>query len=94
MSEKIREEFEAAVQLAFHQAGNVADLRKVKGQYVEAVHQSAWWGWRASRESLVIELPKIVDKEWANTNAERSAMREAIGWCKKRIEATGIKVKP
>lgn len=50
--------------------------------------------WQQSRESLVIELPKIVDKEWANTQAERSAMREAIGWCKKRIEASGLKVKP
>jgi hypothetical protein len=52
-----------------------------------------WETWQASREALVIELPKIVDKEWANTHAERSAMREAIGWCKKRIEAAGLKVK-
>lgn len=53
----------------------------------------AFEAWQASLESLVIELPKIVDKEWANTHAERSAMREAIGWCKKRIEAAGLKVK-
>lgn len=50
--------------------------------------------WQASREAIEVELPKIVDKEWANTHAERSAMREAIGWCKKRIEACGLKVRP
>lgn len=43
-------------------------------------------------DSLVIELPVIIDKEWANTHAERSAMRDAIGLCKKRIEAAGLKV--
>lgn len=45
-------------------------------------------------DSLVIELPVIHDKEWANTNAERCAMRDAIGLCKKRIEAAGLRVKP
>ena len=59
----------------------------------DAVFADYWAGWQASRESLVIELPKIVDKEWANTLAERSAMREAIGWCKKHIEAVGVKCK-
>jgi len=50
--------------------------------------------WINSRAAIEVELPKIVDKEWANTHAERSAMREAIGWCKKRIESLGLKVKP
>jgi hypothetical protein len=50
--------------------------------------------WQASRAAIEVELPKIVDKEWENTHAERSAMREAIGWCKKRIESLGLKVKP
>ncbi len=49
--------------------------------------------WKASREALVIELPEIIDKDWANTYAERDAMRDAIRLCKKRIEAAGMKVK-
>jgi len=54
----------------------------------------AFEAWQASRAAIEVELPKIVDKEWANTHAERSAMREAIGWCKKRIESLGLRVKP
>lgn len=57
-------------------------------------HKEWFAPWSASRASIEVELPKIVDKEWANTHAERSAMREAIEWCKKRIESLGLKVKP
>lgn len=78
-----REEFEEA----FHQA-------RCQLIACEEDRPVAWAFWSASRGSMVIELPVIVDKEWANTHAERSAMREAIGWCKKRIEAAGLKVKP
>lgn len=66
--------------------------------YANEALQAGWWafriGWQASRAAIEVELPKIVDKEWANTHAERSAMREAIEWCKKRIESLGLKVKP
>lgn len=96
MNDKMREEFEAAVQLAFHQSGNVADLRKVKGQYVEAVHQSAWWGWKTSRESLVIELPSEDDTR-CDTVAEiakQEAYNLALGECTSAIEAAGLKVAP
>ena len=35
----------------------------------------AFEAWQASRAAIEVELPKIVDKEWAKTHAERSAMR-------------------
>jgi len=65
------------------------------GQFYECPRTLlAFESWQASRAAIEVDLPKIFDKEWANTHAERSAMREAIGWCKKRIESIGLKVKP
>ena len=95
--EKMREEFEAWESEA--DDGPQTDpmwlmFDSTLNQFALIEVQSRWSAWQASREALVIELPAIIDKEWANTHAERSAMREAIGWCKKRIEAAGLKVKP
>lgn len=76
------------------QAQKNLDWVRQDGSFADPMLRLACLAWQASREALVIELPVIIDKEWANTHAERSAMREAIEWCKKRIEATGLKVKP
>lgn len=91
MTDKAREEFEAWLVKSNRSCASVHDET---GRYLHYGTQSCWEAWKASRAVIVIELPVIVDKEWANTNAERSAMREAIAWCKKRIEAVGLNVKP
>jgi hypothetical protein len=90
-TEKMREEFEAWHRIEYPGA---TLARRSNGEYVNLYVGMCWIGWQASRAAIEVELPKIVDKEWANTHAERSAMREAIGWCKKRIESLGLKVKP
>lgn len=90
MSEKMREEFD----LWFASNAPQCAALALRGDKVRiAMREMAWFSWQASRQAIEIELPKIVDKEWANTHAERSAMREAIEWCKKRIESAGLRVK-
>lgn len=97
-TDKIRSEFELWYWGAYGDAFECLSTEALEldsdGEYENEHAKFSFIAWQASREALVIELPKIVDKEWANTHAERSAMREAIGWCKKRIEAAGLKVKP
>lgn len=87
-TEKMRADFEKWATDRFW------SVAKVNGFYDDPRAHDGWSAWQASRAAIEVELPKIVDKEWANTHAERSAMREAIGWCKKRIESLGLKVKP
>lgn len=89
MSDKMREEFE--IWYAEHEKSRLANGWLPLGGFVKGQMLKAFIG---SRESLVVELPKIVDKEWACTLAECSAMRDAIGMCKKRIESLGLRVKP
>lgn len=99
-TEKMREEFEVWAEKHHREAGNWYERPCgmfevfVDGSYQVRWLESDFVAWQASRAAIEVDLPKIVDKEWANTHAERSAMREAIGWCKKRIESLGIKVKP
>lgn len=90
--EEMREEFEAWSANHDYFGGVEVDIA-ISGNYSDVDMQHAWEVWQASRAAIEVELPKIIDKEWANTHAERSAMREAIEWCKKRIEAAGLKVK-
>lgn len=49
--------------------------------------------WKASRAALCVELPKIVNSEWACTADECAAMRDAIRFCKQAIHASGVKTK-
>lgn len=51
MTDKAREEFEAAVISNFKEVGICeADLsRDAKGRYVYDCHNAAWWAWQASR---------------------------------------------
>lgn len=88
--EKMREEFEAFI-LEKHPI--LMLLQDPKGGYIDGRTDAYWSVWQASRAAIEIELPKIIDKEWANTHAERCAIRDAIGICKKRIEAAGIPTK-
>ncbi|NQD74599.1 hypothetical protein [Pseudomonas sp. CM27] len=49
--------------------------------------RSAWWAWQASREAVVVELPKFDDYP---ASMERD-MRESL---RSSIEAQGLKVAP
>ncbi|WAT26774.1 hypothetical protein [Pseudomonas sp. GXZC] len=70
MTDKMREEFEAAYAAGVSQqkgadAFQPASLaRSTDGYYVISLVQSAWWGWQQSRESLVMELPAA--EAWDN----------------------------
>ena len=66
MSDFMREEFEQAV-VNMHVSHGVtpedasAFLDIGSNGYRSVSTKSAWWAWQASRECLVIELPKPVD---------------------------------
>jgi len=52
-----------------------------------------WLGYKASRAALCVELPKIVNSEWACTSDECAAMRDAIRFCKHAIESAGVRTR-
>ena len=59
MSDLMREEFEIAFVARCKKKGEVARLYRFDdGRYEYLDASDAWWGWQASRECLVIELPK------------------------------------
>lgn len=91
MSDKMREEFEEAyvnycvkhgwkAHTAFHMISEV---------YVKASTELAWQMWKESRESMVIELPsdQCIDIHGFSPKATKL-------YCRKAIEAAGLKVKP
>ncbi|HDS1811558.1 TPA: hypothetical protein QEM79_002297 [Pseudomonas putida] len=88
---KMREQFEAAY-AAKSTARNGRFYPGVltrgdDGDYVIPSVQSAWWAWQASREAVVVELPKFEDYP---ASMERD-MRESL---RSSIEAQGMKVAP
>jgi hypothetical protein len=89
-NEKMREEFEAWVKRGWP-AQSLSQFND--GEYQGFTVQHCWDAWKASRESLVIELPGVNESEWDFTYEERCAERNAIARCKSRIEAAGLKVK-
>ena len=59
MSDLMREEFEIAFVARCKKKGEVARLDRLDdGRYEYLCASDAWWGWKASRECLVIEIPK------------------------------------
>ena len=96
----IREEFE---KWAVTEDGElvVADLRWMDGRqtYYWAAARIMWDAWKASRASLVIELPPSYpapeDPEFALDDSHMDAYHAANGMrhaCSKFIEAAGVKV--
>lgn len=89
-NEKMREEFEAWMR----------DKAKIvvgsTDPYPAGLERDYWKVWKASRESLVIELPSEDDTR-CDTVAEiakQEAYNLALGECASAIEAAGLKVKP
>jgi hypothetical protein len=107
--DKMREEFEFAIRNNgfFHDATEAAKdaylERGSNGQYRSLQVNGAWWGWQASRESLVVELPddgiEDCQKEWPERGAKYEYDTFDTGYlfaCMKHeqaIEAAGLKVK-
>jgi hypothetical protein len=90
-TEKMREEFENSPRF------KGMDFTRAPGHpdYYESPYANgAWDGWKASRESLVIELPTIKNADWACTSDECEAMRQGITMSKHALNAIGLKVKP
>lgn len=59
-TKKMREQFEVALAKQAAEDGFAKpSLRRNKnnGDYVDPFEQAAWWGWQASREAVVVELP-------------------------------------
>lgn len=104
MNDKMREDFETAyiadvsAKHGVESAMNPEWLDKnSNGEYRSYRAAGAWWGWHASRESLVVELPPKIGP--CNTAAngyvrpEAEHYDEAIDDCRQAIESLGLKVK-
>ena len=56
----------------------------------------AWWGWQASREAVVVELPSedTCRTSTSKEEAAQDAYNHALGECRSVIEAQGLKGAP
>lgn len=110
---KMREQFEAALvtklvrELAEKAPGLPADAAEliVRSQWLERkgdgyaapVPDYGWWAWQASREAVVVELPRDID-QFADDDPGRRAFslhtNTAYRECRRAIEAQGLKVAP
>lgn len=103
MSDLMREEFEAAIVSEFKSVGCIAgpDLCRSEnnGDYLNQVVGGAWWAWQASRECLVIELPKPAGLDRMCSEMSMQEIREdnrfnrALELAKKALTAAGVKYK-
>lgn len=88
---KMREQFEAALVKQAAEDGFAKPIlrrNKNNGDYVDPFEQAAWWGWQASREAVVVELPGT---EWFGEYSQEAARVMRDG-CAEAIEAQGLKV--
>lgn len=83
--------------------------RREQGMYDNYWVEMVWWAWQASREAVVVELPKVVGFEGAYDShrhhefvpsmSDVEDADEIFGLCrrveaKEAIEAQGLKVAP
>lgn len=101
MSDLMREEFEIAFVARCKKKGEVARLYRFDdGRYEYLDASDAWWGWQASRECLVIDLPaepecpedpdEAIDDSHMDSYHSAIRMRNA---CRDSIHAAGVKTK-
>ena len=81
-NDKMREEFEAAVALEAKEPVLAVYLSRRDDTYSTSTLHFAWWAWKASREALVIELPKVIGSLMYSSDVYEA------------VEAAGLKVKP
>lgn len=86
-NEKMREDFESAYSKRLRSGGfeGVIEFKRHEDGYANFFTDGAWWGWQASRESLVIELPPITHMENEGTDVLLN--------CAQAIHAAGVKTK-
>lgn len=88
---KMREQFEEALIKMHMDHGSMPEndarsfLEVGSNGYTSVLTKAAWWGWQASREAVVVELP---------INVSGGLYSIALEDCKRCIEAQGLKVKP
>lgn len=84
MTDKMREEFEEwAFQCPWLGLSDECMTRdEVNGGYYGLELHAAWLAWQASREALVIELPKVIGSLMYSSDVYEA------------VEAAGLKVKP
>lgn len=97
-NDKMREEFEAEYTKAA--IGWKPDLRRYEegGDYMQPTTYWAFWGWQASRESLVVELPFVHSYPAHEASSDvdyyiDEGKHEMRGECRKAIESLGLRVK-
>ena len=98
MTDKMRDDFESSPQFR----GMDFTRSSAHPDYYESPYANgAWDGWRASRESLVIELPPVPpvpeEPEDAIDDSHMDGYHAAVRMrsaCEKSIKAAGLKVKP
>jgi hypothetical protein len=101
MSDKMREEFEAAIAIESGEPITAIFLTRKDGTYTTNTLRFAWWAWQKARIDLVIELPPpypepevphdAIDDSFMDAYHAAQGMRHA---CAKAIEAAGLKVTP
>jgi hypothetical protein len=87
MSDKMREEFEAAYQAESDGRGKFQPAPFTTypdGAYAIPMVDMAWWAWQASRAALLIELPR--DDVYCDDEAIA-----ALNDCREAIETAGVK---
>ena len=104
MSDLMRDEFEKAV-VSMHVSHGVppedaaAFLEIGSNGYRSVSTKSAWWAWQASRECLVVELPKPAGLDRMSSEMSMQEIREdnrfnrALELAKKALTAAGVKYK-
>lgn len=101
MTEKMREEFEAAIAEEAGQPLVAIQLSRMADSYSTSALIYAWWAWQQSRKALVIKLPpapvepeepeEAIDDSFMDGYYAALGMRNA---CAQIITAAGLKVKP
>ena len=88
----VQQQFEEALKKLHDAAGaDEPNLLKDDGRYVDPATLSAWWGWHAGREAVVVELP--MPKEVCGPDGSYMEYFD-VDQIEKAIEAQGLKVSP
>lgn len=69
-------------------------LARKGNTYELPVPAMAWWAWQASREAVVVELPRLTNPRPAGEHSWHNIRNESITACRRAIEAQGLKVTP
>ena len=91
MSDKMREEFEAAVLNSELLPCN--SIVKIEGgdEYSSVLTGVAWLSWQISRAALCVELPESHNR--AISNDFDDGFEQSLSWCKDSLDDAGVRYK-